>query len=98
MAPAAEDGTAPPALSSVGWFSPLPSLEYAADSVVPDVCPLVLEAAQVPLGAMHGVAQNDSKLATTPDGPAGVGLAGLWPTCDVPELLPHDGPSDSPAR
>jgi len=41
----AEDGTAPPALSSAGWFSPLPWLEYVAGSVALAVCHLVLEAA-----------------------------------------------------
>ena len=67
--------TALPALSTVGWFFPLPSLAYAAGNVAPEVCHLVLVAARVPLGAMHGDAQNESKLATTRDGPGGVGTA-----------------------
>ena len=37
---------APRALSIVGWFSQQPSLASVADSVAPDVCPLVLAAAR----------------------------------------------------
>jgi len=98
MAPAAKDNKALPVLSTVGWFFPLPSLEYAAGSIAPEVCHLVLEVARALPGAMHGDAQNDSKPATIPDGPGVVGTAGLWPRCDVPALLPHGGQSDSPAR
>ena len=98
MAPAAKDNRALPALSTVGWFFPLPSLEYTAGSVAPDVCHLVLEAARAPPGVMHGDAQNDSKLATTPDGRAGVGLAGLWPRSGELARLFHVGRSDSPAQ
>ncbi|TME08326.1 MAG: hypothetical protein E6I80_10270 [Chloroflexi bacterium] len=98
MAPAAKDNRALPALSTVGWFFPLPSLEYTAGSVAPDVCHLVLEAARAPPGVMHGDAQNDSKLATTPDGPRVVGRASPWLRCGVPELPLHGGRSDSPAQ
>ena len=67
--------TALPALSTVGWFFPLPELAYAAGNVAPEVCRLVLVAARVPLAVMHGDAQHDRKLATTADGPGGVGAA-----------------------
>ena len=67
---------APPSLSIVGWFFRLPWLEYAAGSVAPDVCLLVLEAARVPLEAMHGDAQNGSRLATIPGEPGVVEPAG----------------------
>ncbi len=62
---------APRAPSIVGWFSRLPWLAYAGDSVAPDVYRLALGALQRPLAAMSGDAQNDNTLATTPDGPRG---------------------------
>ncbi len=98
MASAIGDNRALPVLSTVGWFFPLPSLEYVAGSVVPEVCHLVLEDVRVPSGAMHEDARNDSKLATTRDGPGVVGGASPWPRCVVPEPLPHVGRSDSPAQ
>src|SRR6266849_4037813 len=98
MAPAAEDHTALPALSIVGWFSPLPSLVYAASNAVPPACHLALAAARAPLVAMHGDAQSDNRLATIPSGLRVVELAGPWPRCGVPVLPPHDERSDSPAR
>ncbi len=55
---------APRTPSIVGSFSPQPWLESAGDSVAPDVCPLVLEAAQASSAAIHGGAQSDSTLAT----------------------------------
>jgi hypothetical protein len=94
MVPAAGDNRELPPLSTVGWFSPLPLLGYAGDNVVPDVCPLVLVAARVPLAVLHGDEQSDSTLATIPGGPAGVGTAEPWPTCGVRELPPHVGQSD----
>src|SRR5260370_36304837 len=98
MAPAAKDNRALPARSIDGWFSPLPWLGYAGGLVVPSACHLVLVVVRAPAVAMRGDAQNESKLATIPDGPEVVGRALLWPMCDVPELPPHDGRSDSPAR
>ena len=44
--PAARDKRAPPEPSIVGWFCRLPWLESVADSVAPDACHLVLEAAK----------------------------------------------------
>ena len=75
MASAIGDNRALPMLSTVGWFFPLPSLEYTADSVVPEVCHLVLADARAASGAMHGDARNVSKLATTRDEPGVVGTA-----------------------
>ncbi len=98
MVAAAGDNRVLPPLSIVGSFSPLPSLEYAGDSVVPEVCHLALGAVRAPLVAMRGDAQNDSRLATIPSGLGAVKLAELWPRCGVPELPLHDGRSDSPAR
>jgi hypothetical protein len=42
MISAAGDSKGLPLQSIVGWFSPLPSLVYAGDSVVPDACHLAL--------------------------------------------------------
>lgn len=71
------DMRAPRAPSIVGRFFRLPSPAYAVGSVAPDVCHLVLEAAGA-LPAVSGEdAQNDSSLATTRDGRAGVGTAVL---------------------
>jgi hypothetical protein len=69
MAPVARDMIALLALSTVGWFFPLPSLGFAAGNVVPSACHLVLVAAQAPLVALHEDAQNDSRLATIPREP-----------------------------
>jgi len=66
-----------PARSIVGWFVPLPSLGFAGESVVPDVCHLALVAARAPLAVICGDAQSDSSLATIPSEPAAVELAGL---------------------
>src|SRR5258707_524878 len=96
--PAARGKRAPREPSIVGWFCLLPWLESGADSVALPVCPLALVAARAPLAVLGEDAQSDSRRATTPDGPRGVGLAGQWPRCGVPELRCHDGPSDSPVR
>ena len=88
------DKRAPRVSSIVGWFSPPPSQESAAGSVEPDVCLLVLVAAQAPLGVIREDAQNDSKLATTPDGTAGVETAVRWPRSGGPERPPHGELSD----
>ncbi len=98
MGPAAGENRGLHALSIVGSFSLLPWLESGADSVALPVCPLALVAARAPLAVLGEDAQSDSRRATTPDGPRGVGLAGQWPRCGVPELRCHDGPSDSPVR
>jgi hypothetical protein len=45
---------APRARSIVGSFFPLPWRESAGDSVAPDVCSLVREAAQASPAAIHG--------------------------------------------
>ncbi len=95
MAPAAEESTAPPALSSAGWFFQLPELEYGAGSVVPDVGHLVLVAERALSVVMREDAQSESRLATIVAGPEGEGLAGLWPTYGVPALPLHGGQSDS---
>jgi hypothetical protein len=73
--PTARGKRAPRAPSIVGWFSRQPSPASVVGTVAPIVCPLVLAAAQVPLATMHEDGQNDSTLATTPDGPAGVETA-----------------------
>jgi hypothetical protein len=49
---------APRAPSIVGSFSPQPELPSAGDSVAPDVCHLVLEAAQASPAAIHGGATS----------------------------------------
>ena len=66
--------------------------------VAPNVCPFVLAAARGALAALHADAQNDSRPATTRDGPAAVETAVPWPRCVVQGLPPHDGPSDSLAQ
>jgi hypothetical protein len=71
MISAAGDSKGLPLQSIVGWFSPLPELPYAGDSVVPDACHLALGALRMPLVVMRGDARSDSRLATTPDGPRG---------------------------
>src|SRR5258706_15270352 len=94
----AGDGKALPALSSAGWFFPLPELRFVAGSVVPEVCHPALAAARAPPVVMREGARNENRLATIPSGPAVVGLAGPWPRCGVPALPPHGGRSDSLAR
>ena len=94
MAVAARDMTALLALSTVGWFFPLPSLAYTVGSVAQLACHLALVAARAPLGVIHEGAQSDNRLATIPDWPEAVGTAEPWPTCDVPAQPPHDGLSD----
>jgi hypothetical protein len=89
---------APRTSSMVGSFFLPPGLEYAASSVEPEDCPLVLEAAQVLLAARQENEHNASTHATTPDGPEAVRLVGRWPRCGVRALSSHDERSDSPAR
>src|SRR5713101_1635744 len=96
--PVARGRTAPRALSIVEWFFPLPWLESGADSAAPDVCPLALAAAQASRTALRGGAQNDSKPATTPNEPTGMGTAAPSPRSGGPALPRHGGPSDSPVR
>ncbi len=92
-------GTRAPRLSSiVDGFSPLPSLEYAAGSAVPDVCLLVLAAAQAPLATRHGDEQNDTRRATTPGGPAAAETPEPSPRSVVRAQLRRARPSDSPAQ
>ncbi|SRR5260370_38127511 len=98
MALAARDKTALPALSTVGWFFPLPLLGDDAGNVALPVCPLALAAARAQPGAIRGDAQNDTRLATIPGEPEGVGPAEWWPRCGVRALPRHDGRSDSPAQ
>src|SRR5215469_594189 len=88
---------APRARSIDGWFCRQPWPESVADRVVPPGCHLALVAARAPLGVLGEGAQSGNTLATTLGGPTGVGLAGLWPMCDVLRLLPHDARSDSRA-
>ncbi|SRR6266849_91331 len=66
--PAARGTRAPRLPSIVDGFSRLPWLVFAADSVVPEDCHLALVAARAPPAALCADAQNDSRLATTPDG------------------------------
>jgi hypothetical protein len=98
MAPTRRDGTELPAQSIVGSFSLPPWLEYAAGSVEPPFCHLVLEAAQVPLAVLHEGVQNDSTRATTPDGPADVENAETWPRYGERARLRHGGRSNSRAQ
>jgi len=98
MVAAEADNRGLPPLSTVGSFCPLPELPYAGDSVVPDVCLLALEALQRPLAAIHGDAQNDTTLATTPGERAGVGTAEPLPRFDEPARLCRDEPSNSPVQ
>src|SRR5215469_13156946 len=60
MAPAIRDGTALREPSIVGSFSPPPWLEFVAESVAPDVCPLVCAALQRPRVGIREGARNDS--------------------------------------
>jgi hypothetical protein len=81
MALEAGNGIAHPALSSAGWFFPLPELRFVAGSVVPGVCHSALAAARAPPVVMREDARNDTRLATIPSGPAVVGRASPWPKC-----------------
>jgi hypothetical protein len=92
--PVARGKRAPREPSIVGWFFPLPWLAYAAGTVAPDVCPLVLQAARVPLATLYGGAQSDNTLATIPDWPEAVGTAAPLPRYGERARLPHVGPSD----
>ena len=76
---ATRDKRAPRAPSIVGWFFRLPWLEFAGGLVVPPASHRALVAARVPLAMLHGGAQNGSRLASTPDGPAEVETAEKWP-------------------
>lgn len=93
---AVKDNRAPLAPSTVDWFFLRPWLEYVVGSVVSDVCHLVLGVARA--GAIYGDEQNDSTLSTIQGEPGGAGTAGLWPRCDVKELLHHAERSDSRAQ
>ena len=96
--PTARGTRAPRALSIVGSFFSLPWQGSVADSVVPDGCHLVLEAARALPAAIREAAQNDSTRATTPIGRAGVEIAAPSPRCDEPARLFRVGWSDSPAQ
>jgi hypothetical protein len=96
--PLATGKRAPNAPSIVGWFFSLPWLAYAAGTVEPEGCHLVLEVAQVLLAALHEDAQNDSTPATTPDGPEAVRPVGTWPRCGVRALSSRDERSDSTSQ
>ena len=89
---------APRMPSIVDGFCRLPSPASVVDSVVPDVCSLVLEAAGALLVGKREDAQNGSMLATIPGGRAGVGPAEPWPKFDATVLPLHIGPSDSPVQ
>ena len=84
--------------SIVGWFSPPPELPFAADSVAPGDCPLVVVAARGLPATMREDAQNDSRPATTQGEPEAVRTAGSSPGRDEPAQLFHVGSSDSLAR
>lgn len=79
---------APRLLSIVGWFFPLPSQEYGADSVALAVCHLALLATAAPLEVIREDAQNGSTRATIPGGPAAVEPVGKSPGCGVQERPP----------
>jgi len=81
-------------LSTAGSFSQLPELPSAAGSVTPAACLLVLAVAPASPAAKHGDGQHGRRLATTPDGPAGVEPVGTWPRFDEPTPLFHGGWSD----
>src|SRR5690348_13887195 len=93
---AARGTRAPPWLSIVGSFSPLPELSYAAGTVAPPGCPLVLAAARASPKAWRGDVQSGNRLATIPGVPAGVGKASPSPRFDEPARLLRVGWSDSP--
>ncbi len=95
MALAIRDNKELPAPSIVDSFCRPPWLEYAAGSVEPPACHLVRKAAGVLFAAMHEDEQNDSKHATTPDGPADVKTAEKWPRSGERALRRHGGRSNS---
>ncbi len=84
--------------SIVGWFSRLPSPEFAADSVAPPACPLARAAERALFVGMREDAQNDSMHATILNGPAGVETVEPSPRFDEPTRLLHVGRSDSPVQ
>src|SRR5215831_9651473 len=95
---AARGTRAPPELSIVDGFCRQPSPVYAADSVAPAACPLVLAAARASPAALHEDAHNETRRATTREWPTGVGTAAPSPRCDEPTKLCHAGWSVEPAR
>jgi len=96
--PAAMGMKAPRAPSIVDSFFPLPELWYAGGLVALVACHIVLVATRGPLGAMHGDAQSDSRLATIPGELPGVETAALWPRYGEPARLFHVGRSVEPAQ
>jgi hypothetical protein len=82
---AARGRRAPPWLSIVGWFCRLPWQVSVADSVAPAVCHLALVAARALLAVIRVDAQNGSRHATIPDGPAAGELVETWPRSVLPE-------------
>jgi hypothetical protein len=99
MGLAARENRGPLPLSIVGSFCPLPWLEYAGYSVVPNVCHLAAAGCtNATRSAAWGRDIRESRLATILDEPAGVGPVGKWPRYGVPELRRHDARSDSPVR
>ncbi len=98
MGPAAKDNRGPLPPSIVSSFCPLPWLESAGGSVVPEVGHLALGAVRMPLEALCGNARNDSKRATIPHEPRVEETAGKWPRCGVPAPRRHGAPPDSPVR
>jgi len=90
---AARGKRAPRAPSIVDGFCQLPWLECVAGSGAPPSCHLVREAAGVLSAARREDAQNERKLATSPDGPADVETAEKWPSFDGPTRLPPGGRS-----
>ncbi len=88
------DTRAPRASSIVASFCRRPWRASVVGSVAPDGCPLVREAAGALSAAIRVDAQNGNTLATIPDGPAGVEIAGPWPRFDEPARLFHGGRSD----
>jgi hypothetical protein len=79
------DTRAPREQSIVEWFFPRPSQESGAGSVAPAVCHLVLAAAGALLAVIRVDAQNGSRHATIPDGPAAGELVETWPRSVLPE-------------
>jgi hypothetical protein len=82
---AARGRRAPPWLSIVGWFCRLPWQVSVADSVAPAVCHLARVAARALLAVIRVDAQNGSRHATIPDGPAAGELVETWPRSVLPE-------------
>jgi hypothetical protein len=96
--PATMGKRAPRASSIVDGFCRLPSQEYGADSVAPDVCLLARAAARASPATIREDGQNDSTLATIPNGPTAVVTAVPCPrSCELARLF-HVGRSDSLAQ